>query len=341
MREDRINEDLSINEELIVPPGMRYDKKRQFLLPQGIIARNLREHPLFPRPKRNSRAAAFDELAENTTLGIHLSEMKAGGTKPGHRHVDEAALYVIYGYGHSEMRQDDNAEMQRVDWKAGDIISIPSNSWHQHFNDDPDAASLQLAFKNTRWLRTLFGSREFVYENDFRFHDRYDDEADYWTRHKMMEDGRIDANVLHDLAGEPLAPAPDYGDKVHMNRYRMGGHYMLDFSIIEIEPGGITRAHNPLAEEALYGLSGEVRTWIWDQGGQERVIDWGPGDLLSPPMGIVRTHQTIGNEPARYLLVRNNFLNVALGNEDDPLRTPIPDRFPTTIEPDYSDYKPK
>ena len=56
--------------------------------------------------------------------------------------------------------------------------------------------------------RTLFGSRDFVYENDFRFHDRYDDEADYWTRHKELQDGRIDANVLHDLVNEPLAPAP-------------------------------------------------------------------------------------------------------------------------------------
>ena len=132
-----------------VPPGMRYDERRQFLLPQGIVARNLAEHPLFPRPKRNSRAAAFDELAGNTTLGIHLSQMAPGGTKPGHRHVDEAALYVIYGYGHSEMRQEDSAVMQRVDWKAGDIISIPSNAWHQHFNDSDTEVVRYLAVQDT------------------------------------------------------------------------------------------------------------------------------------------------------------------------------------------------
>lgn len=321
-----------------VPPGMRYDEKRQFLLPQGIMARNLAEHPLFPRPKRNSQAAAFDELAGNTTLGIHLSQIAPGGDKPGHRHVDEAALYVIYGYGWSEMKQSDDKEVQRVDWKAGDIISIPSNAWHQHFNGDADKPTLQLAFKNTRWLRTLFGSRDFVYDNDFRFYDRYDDEPDYWTRHKMMEDGRIDANVLHDLASEPLAPAPDYGELVHMNRYRMGGHYMLDFSIVEMERRGRTRAHKPLAEEALYGLSGRFRTWIWDEEGREDLIEWGAGDMLSPPLGIWRRHTTRGHEPARYLLVRNNFLNIALGNKDDPLRTPIPDRYPTIIEPDYSGY---
>jgi len=327
-----------MTEHLSVPPGMRYDERRQFLLPQGIVARDLANHPLFPRPKRNSQAAAFDELAGNTTLGIHLSQMAAGGTKPGHRHVDEAALLVLYGYGHSEMRQDDSKEMQRVDWKAGDIISIPSNAWHQHFNDDPDNASLQLAFKNTRWLRTLVGPREFVYENDYRFHDRYDDEEDYWTRHLLQDDGRIEANVLHDLAGAALAPAPDYGDKILMNRYRMGGHYMLDFSVVEIGSGGGTRAHKPIAEEALYGLSGRLRSTIWDENGAERVIKWGEGDMLCPPLGIWRHHLAEGTEPARFLLVRNNFFNVSLGNDDHPLHTPIPNRFPDMIEPDYSGY---
>ncbi len=68
------------------------------------------------------------------------------------------------------------------------------------------------------------------------------------------------------------------------------------------------------------------------------MIEWGEGDLLSPPLGIWRRHTTRGHEPARYLLVRNNFLEVALGLDRDPLHTPIPDRYPTLIEPDYSGY---
>ncbi len=322
-----------------VPPGMRYDERRQFLLPQGVVARNLAKHPLFPRPKRNSRAVAFDELAGNTALGIHLSQIAPGGDKPGHRHVDEATLYVIYGYGWSELKQDDSKDVQRIDWKAGDMISIPCNAWHQHFNGDPDNPTLQLAFKNTRWLRTTFGSRDWVYDNHFRFHDRYDDEPDYWTRHDLMEDGRIEANVLHDLAGEALAPAPDFGELAHMNRYQMGGHLILDVSIVELERRGRTRAHKPLVEEALYGLSGRFRTWIWDENGQEQLIEWGEGDLISPPMGIWRRHTTRGHEPARYLAVRNNHLEIAMATPRDPLHSPIPDRYPTIIEPDYTGYE--
>jgi len=61
--------------------------------------------------------------------------------------------------------------------------------------------------------------------------------------------------------------------------------------------------------------------------------------MLSPPLGVWRRHTTRGHEPARYLLVRNNFLNIALGNPDDPLRTPIPNRYPSIIEPDYTGYE--
>src|SRR3954468_11416610 len=77
--------------------GMYYDEKRQFLMVEGVIARGIPTFPLLPRPKRRSRpegesrdaeatgpvprAAAFDGLGGNTTLGIHLSEVPAGGEK--------------------------------------------------------------------------------------------------------------------------------------------------------------------------------------------------------------------------------------------------------------------
>ena len=161
--------------------GVYYDQARQFLMVEGVVARNIAEFPVAPRPKRQSTAAAFDNLGGNTTLGIHLSVVPPGGEKTGHRHLDEATFYIVAGRGWTELRQGEDVPDQRVDWHAGDVVVIPSNAWHKHYNADPDRPARQLAFKNTRLLRKLFHSREFVYQNDFRFHDRYDDEADYWT----------------------------------------------------------------------------------------------------------------------------------------------------------------
>ena len=316
-----------------VPAGMRYDEARQFLLVTGVVARQMATHPLAPRPKRDSRAAAFDELAGNTTLGIHMSEIAAGGFKRGHRHVDEAVMYIVTGRGYSEMRQSDEKEDQRVDWKAGDLVSIPANAWHKHYNLDPDNPCRQLAFKNTRLLRRLFGSRDFVYANDFRFHDRYDDEDDYWEVKEPLADGRVRTNIIAACVDQPLPNDPNAGEGVSQQRYTMGGHLMLNVALVEIAPGGHFRAHKRLAEEALFVLSGSGRTHMWTEGGREETVRWRAGDLISPPFNVWRQHVAEGDEPARFLLVSNDFVERALGIDGGNLDTVLPDRFPAVAEP--------
>ena len=58
-----------------------YDAARQFLMIEGVIARDVASIPVAPRPKRRSLAAAFDGLGGNTTLGIHLSVMPPGARR--------------------------------------------------------------------------------------------------------------------------------------------------------------------------------------------------------------------------------------------------------------------
>lgn len=321
--------------ELLGTPGLRYDERRDWLLPQGVVARDLARHPLIPRPKRDSRAAAFDELAGNTILGLHLSEIAPGGSKRGHRHLDEATMIVVAGRGWSEMRQSDEAPLQRIEWSQGDVFAIPANAWHQHFNHDPDRPARQLAFKNTRMLRRLFGSRDFVYANDFRLDERYADQEDYFTGRVVGDDGVVVTSVLRDLANEDLPERPGDGEGVSRQRYRMGGHRNLDHSLVGIATGGHVRAHRPLAEEAMLILSGRGRTTLSDGAGREVVVEWGRGDLVSPPLAVSRSHQAIDG-PVLYLNVRNVMVPLALGADLGELDTPLPDRFPDLLEPAFS-----
>lgn len=73
-----------------------------------------------------------------------------GGSKSGkHRHLAEECLYVLEGQGY-DLHQDcdveitdtyhwkANDEIRRYEWKAGDVIYIPPNTIHQHFNADPE-----------------------------------------------------------------------------------------------------------------------------------------------------------------------------------------------------------
>jgi len=324
-----------------VPQGTRYDARRQWLLPQGVVARDLTRHPLFPRPKKNasgqSYAVSFDELGGNTILGMHVSRLQPGAHNRGHRHVDEALILIIGGHGWSELRQSDDSEMQRIEWRAGDLLAIPSNAWHQHFNSSDEHPTRQLAFKDTQFLRRVFGSRSFVYDNAFRFHDRYDDEPDYWTRRATV-DGVVVTNAIRSLADEPLQDAPRLGDGVASSSFRLGGHHNLLAHLVEIVPGGSVAAHHHrLAEEATFVVAGHGTTTLAADDGRSLTFEWGPGDLFCPPLGVSHTH-TAAAGPARLLTVRNVALERALGTAADGL---VADRFPTMTEPDYSGLDPE
>ena len=66
-----------------------------------------------------------------------------------HRHLAEECLYVLEGRGY-DLHQDcdveitdtyhwrPQAEVKRYEWEAGDVIYIPPNTIHQHFNASAD-----------------------------------------------------------------------------------------------------------------------------------------------------------------------------------------------------------
>ena len=72
------------------------------------------------------------------------------GSRSGkHRHLAEECLYVLQGRGY-DLHQDCDVEItdtyhwkaqdevKRYDWEAGDVIYIPPNTIHQHWNADPE-----------------------------------------------------------------------------------------------------------------------------------------------------------------------------------------------------------
>ena len=89
-----------------------------------------------------------------------------GGSKSGkHRHLAEECLYVLEGRGY-DLHQDcdveitdtyhwtPSPEVKRYEWEAGDVIYIPPNTIHQHFNADPDRpvrliSAINRIFKNS------------------------------------------------------------------------------------------------------------------------------------------------------------------------------------------------
>ena len=79
------------------------------------------------------------------TLDAYMLIIAPGSRSGKHRQLAEECLYVLEGRGY-DLHQDcdvditdvytwkPQAEVKRYEWEAGDVIYIPPNTIHQHFN---------------------------------------------------------------------------------------------------------------------------------------------------------------------------------------------------------------
>jgi quercetin dioxygenase-like cupin family protein len=82
------------------------------------------------------------------TVDAYMQIIPPGSRSGRHRHLAEECLYVLEGAGY-DLHQDCDVEItddyhwtpqdeiKRFDWEAGDVVYVPPNTIHQHFNGDP------------------------------------------------------------------------------------------------------------------------------------------------------------------------------------------------------------
>jgi quercetin dioxygenase-like cupin family protein len=111
--------------------------------PQGILKHLINE-------QMNTRMETIDAYMQIIPPGSHSGK---------HRHLAEECLYVLEGHGY-DLHQDCDVEItddfhwtpqdevKRFEWEAGDIIYIPPNTIHQHFNADPERPARLISSTN-------------------------------------------------------------------------------------------------------------------------------------------------------------------------------------------------
>jgi quercetin dioxygenase-like cupin family protein len=112
--------------KIIHPEEMPWEMARQ-----GLLKHLLNEH-------MNTRMETVD---------AYMQIIPPASRSGKHRHLAEECVYVLEGKGY-DLHQDcdlevthryewtPQAEVKRYEWEAGDVIYIPPNTIHQHFNSD-------------------------------------------------------------------------------------------------------------------------------------------------------------------------------------------------------------
>lgn len=93
------------------------------------------------------------------TVDAYMQIIPPGSRSGRHRHLAEECVYVIEGKGY-DIHQDCDVEItdsfewvpqeetKRYEWEAGDVIYIPPNTIHQHFNLDPERPARLISATN-------------------------------------------------------------------------------------------------------------------------------------------------------------------------------------------------
>lgn len=93
------------------------------------------------------------------TVDAYMQIIPPGSRSGKHRHLAEECLYVLEGAGY-DLHQDCDVEItdtyhwtpkdeiKRFEWEAGDVIYVPPNTIHQHFNGDTERPARLISSTN-------------------------------------------------------------------------------------------------------------------------------------------------------------------------------------------------
>ncbi len=93
------------------------------------------------------------------TVDAYMQIIPPGSRSGKHRHLAEECLYVLEGRGY-DLHQDCDVEItddyhwtpqdeiKRFEWEAGDVVYVPPNTIHQHFNGDAERPARLISSTN-------------------------------------------------------------------------------------------------------------------------------------------------------------------------------------------------
>jgi len=163
---------------------------------------DLKTLPLGSWRRKGAQGAFINMLGAGRSCDAYVCEIPAQGkTQPEH-YLFEELVYVIKGRGATSVWNEEGRK-QTFEWQEGSMFSPPLNTWRQHFNAQGDEPARFLALTDAPVMINRFRNLEFIFNNSFRFSDRFSGEEGYFSgKGREVENHRTwDANFIADVPG--------------------------------------------------------------------------------------------------------------------------------------------
>ena len=109
------------------------------------------------------------------TVDAWVAEIPPGGQTNPERHIFEEQTLVLAGKGRTQVWRGDPRNMLTFEWEKGAVFPSPLNAWHRHINTGKDPVRL-VAITNAPLLIDMFRHTDFIFDNDYAFPERFDEE---------------------------------------------------------------------------------------------------------------------------------------------------------------------
>src|SRR5690349_10362913 len=111
--------------------------------------------------------------------GCYVVEVPGRGALNPEKHMFEKIYYVVEGRGSAEVWLDGDGKKHVFEFQKGSMFSIPMNAMHRVVNATSNPVLL-LAGTTAPNVMNLIGNKSAIFENNFRFTDRFSSADDFY-----------------------------------------------------------------------------------------------------------------------------------------------------------------
>jgi mannose-6-phosphate isomerase-like protein (cupin superfamily) len=295
---------------------------------RGHWVENVFTMPLRHWARTDGYAAQIELDGTSEQAAAYVQEIPPARKLNPMRHVYEELVFVLSGRGSTEVWYDENKK-RSFEWGPWSLFAIPLNAWYQHFNVSGTEPARYIALTTAPTMMNFIRNDDFIFNNEFRFTDRFDQEQDYFNREAKA---RIYERVPG-VSGEGAAYFANYWPDVKMIFDRPRGERTREFNPetdrrltdgeragyqfepangvlgahIAVTPGGsFTSVHRHGPAAHVLWLQGDGYSILWPDGGEanKRKEDWQPGTLIVPPNWWWHGHCVTSQQDGRFIALK-------------------------------------
>ncbi|MEX2598289.1 MAG: cupin [Dehalococcoidia bacterium] len=298
----------------------RFQKEEGIPVFEGVGVRDSRDLPRENWERLGGKGSYIQVIGTNNDTTMFVVEIPPRGALKPQRHMYEERYLVLEGRGSTDVWKNKDTAKTSFEWQPWSLFALPLNANFQIINASSSPAIL-LAVNTAPRSINMFQNRQFVFDSDFDFDDRFGgDLEEYFNPNEEFEPqpvrGRamITSNLIPDIANSYLPLDNNRGPGFRWVAPNQAGNTTLQGWVGEYPSGRYAKAHHHASGAVLVCMKGKGYsiTWPRDEGGLTpwkdgkghlvQMQEYVPGGLISAapgPANWFHQHFAVGKDPFR------------------------------------------